>query len=267
MKWAGGKRQLLRQIKNFSPKHFEKYIEPFVGGGVVYLTLRPSRAVLGDTNGDLIECYTVIREHVDELIEALCTYVPHISDERFYYRVRGQDTAKLNNIERAARFIFLNKTCYNGLYRVNRRGYFNVPFGKNYRPAHLFDEVNLRAISRFLQNAQLLACDFEKTLATASKGDFVYFDPPYHHPTNSHFTAYSTNGFNDGDHVRLAKAFRTLHDKGCKLVLSNSATHLVLELYKDFRTTRVMTTRSINCVASKRSNFPQVLITNYEPES
>ena len=266
VKWAGGKRQLLRQIKNLSPKDFGKYIEPFVGGGVVCLALRPSRAVLGDTNGDLIECYTVIREHVDELIEALRTYVPHVLDEQFYYRVRGQDTAKLNNIERAARFIFLNKTCYNGLYRVNRNGYFNVPFGKHDRPPHLFDEVNLRAISQFLQNAELLACDFEKTVVSASKGDFVYFDPPYHHPTNSHFTAYSINGFSDEDHVRLAKVFHTLHEKECKLILSNSATNLVLELYKDFMIIPVMTTRSINCVASKRCNFPQVLVMNYEPD-
>lgn len=265
VKWAGGKRQLLREIKSLSPRSFGRYIEPFVGGGVVYLTLRPRRAVLGDANIDLIECYAVIRNHVDELIEALCTYASHVLDEQFYYRVRGQDVAKLCAIERAARFIFLNKTCYNGLYRVNRSGHFNVPFGKHDRPPHLFDEVNLRAISHLLQNAELLACDFEKTVASALKSDFVYFDPPYHHPTNSHFTAYSINGFGEEDHVRLAKVFHTLHERECKLLLSNSATNLVLELYKDFTIIPVMTNRSINCVASKRRNFPQVLIMNYEP--
>jgi DNA adenine methylase len=266
VKWAGGKRQLLCTIKGFSPKSFGRYIEPFVGGGVVYLTLRPTQALLSDTNIDLIDCYAVIREHVDELIETLCTYAPHVLDEQFYYQVRSQDASKLCAVERAARFIFLNKTCYNGLYRVNSSGHFNVPFGKHDRPPYLFDEVNLRSISQLLRSAELLACDFEKTAVTASKGDFVYFDPPYHHPTNSHFTAYSINGFCEKDHVRLATIFHMLHKRECKVLLSNSATNFVFELYKDFTIIPVMTNQPINCIASKRRNFQQVLIMNYEPD-
>ena len=267
VKWAGGKRQLLGELKCLWPKDFRKYIEPFVGGGIVYLTLRPNRAVLGDTNSDLINCYSVVRDNVDDLIEVLERYVPHVLDKEFYCKTRDLDPSKLAPVEQAARFIFLNKTCYNGLYRVNRDGSFNVPFGKHERPPRLHNEANLRGISQVLQNAELVAGDFEDTVEYARDGDFLYLDPPYHRSANSQFTSYSVDGFSEHDHIRLAKAYRALHGKGCRLLLSNSDTDLVRSLYSDFLTISVMTNRSINCVGGQRRNFPELLIMNYAPES
>jgi DNA adenine methylase len=263
VKWAGGKRQLLPTLRQFYPKNFHRYIEPFLGGAIMYLTLKPSLAVLGDSNRDLIDCYTTVRDRIDELIKALENYAPHVLDKEFYYGVRDRDAADLAPVERAARFIFLNKTCYNGLYRVNRNGRFNVPFGKHKRPPRLYDETNLRGVALLLQNAELVTGDFEETVQCASEGDFLYLDPPYHRSGNSHFTAYSVNGFTENDHVRLAKIFRTLHARGCKLLLCNSDTILVRELYRDFVVIPIITSRAINCVAEKRNGFPEVLIVNH----
>lgn len=263
VKWAGGKRQLLRTLRQYYPNNFHRYIEPFLGGAVIYLTLKPNLAVLGDSNEDLIDCYTTVKDQVDELIKALENYAPHVLDRGFYYEVRDRNAADLAPVERAARFIFLNKTCYNGLYRVNRDGKFNVPFGKHERPPRLYDEANLRGVSLLLQNAELVAGDFEETVQCASEGDFLYLDPPYHRSNNSHFTAYSVNGFTENDHVRLARTFRALHARGCKLLLCNSDTRLVRELYHDFVVIPVITSRAINCIAGRRSGFPEVLIANY----
>ena len=177
-----------------------------MGGGIVYLTLRPRRAVLGDTNRDLINCYSVVRDNVDDLIKVLDHYVPHVLGKEFYCEIRDLTPSKLTAVEQAARFIFLNKTCYNGLYRVNRAGNFNVPFGKQERPPRLYKEANLRAISQLLQNAELIAGDFEDTVEYALDGDFLYLDPPYHRSANSQFTSYSVDGFSEHDHIRLAKA-------------------------------------------------------------
>ncbi|OGN96800.1 MAG: hypothetical protein A2Z77_00135 [Chloroflexi bacterium RBG_13_51_36] len=263
VKWAGGKGQLLPTLRQFYPTNFRRYIEPFAGGAVIYLTLKPSLAILGDSNRDLIECYTMVRDKIDELIKALKTYAPHVADKEFYYEVRDRNATDLTLVERAARFIFLNKTCYNGLYRVNRDGKFNVPFGKHERPPRLYDEVNLRGVSLLLRNAELVAGDFEETVQCASEGDFLYLDPPYHRSGNSHFTAYSVDGFTENDHMRLARTFRTLHARGCKLLLCNSDTNLVRELYRDFMVIPVITNRAINCISEKRSGFPEVLILNH----
>ena len=263
VKWAGGKRQLLPTLRQFYPKNFRRYIEPFLGGAIIYLTLKPSLAILGDSNRELIDCYTTVRDRTDELIKALENYVPHVLDKEFYYEVRDRNAADLAPVERAARFIFLNKTCYNGLYRVNRDGRFNVPFGKHERPPQLYDEANLRGVSLLLQNAELVTGDFEETVQRASEGDFLYLDPPYHRSGNAHFTAYSVNGFTKDDHARLARTFRTLNARGCKLLLCNSDTSLVRELYRDFVVISVVTKRAINCISEKRSGFPEVLILNY----
>jgi len=265
VKWAGGKRQLLTKLKRCWPTKFNRYIEPFVGGGIVFLTIRPSHAILGDTNSDLINCYKVVRDGVDKLIKALDFYVPHVLDKEFYCMTRDLDPYKLSEVEQAARLIFLNKTCYNGLYRVNHEGRFNVPFGRNERPPRLYEEVNLRNVSKALHNVELVVGDFRDTMTCASRGDFLYLDPPYHRSPDTCFTAYTINGFGEHDHIRLARLFRTLHERGCRLLLSNSDTKLVRELYKDFQIVSVMTNRPINCVGAKRNSFPELLIMNYNP--
>lgn len=266
VKWAGGKRQLLRDLQRFFPAKVERYVEPFVGGGVVYLALQPDRAILGDSNEELMNCYAVVKDHVNELIKTLNRYTPYVLDKEFYYRIRNKDTNSLDRVARAARFIFLNKTCYNGLYRVNQKGKFNVPFGKHERPPKLYDEDNLKAISRLLQNAELVAGDFSKTALLISPGDFVYLDPPYHRlPNASSLTSYSTDDFTDEDHARLAETFQTLDRLGCSVVLTDSDTERVRELYKGYVTESVPANRMINSKPAERGNFRVLLISNYEP--
>lgn len=264
LKWAGGKRWLLPHVKNLLPDKAERYVEPFVGGGVIYLALEPERAILGDSNGELMNCYVAVRDHVDELIEALNGYSLHVLDEEYYYSIRNGDTVAADCVAQAARLIFLNKTCYNGLYRVNREGRFNVPFGKYERPPRLYDEANLRGVSELLKKAQLVTGDFSSTVLLASAGDFIYLDPPYHHLANSgSFTSYSSNGFKERDHIRLARTFKALDRQGCSILLTNSDTELVQELYKDYVIERVITNRTINCKGRQRGDFRVLLISNY----
>lgn len=263
VKWAGGKRQLLSPLTKFFPDEYERYIEPFVGGGSVYFSLQHERAILGDSNRDLMNCYTVIKEHLDELIQALHGYQQHVADKDYYYTIRAQKPDILSPVEQAARFIYLNKTCYNGLYRVNQKGEFNVPFGKHERPPTLYDGDNLREISQLLQNAELIEGDFGETALLASEGDFVYLDPPYYRtPKKNSFTSYSINSFGKKEHARLAKAFQELDNKGCIVVLTNSDKRFIRNLYRDYVIKPVMTNRMINCKGSGRGNFPELIISN-----
>lgn len=265
VKWAGGKRQLLSRLTKFVPEKdkYNRYVEPFVGGGAVYLALQPQRAILGDSNEELMNCYKVVKDQLDELIQALLDYQSHVSDKGHYYSVRRQDLQSLTSVARAARFIYLNKTCYNGLYRVNQKGEFNVPFGKHERPPTLCNEDNLRAISQLLQNVELVAGDFAQTAARACKGDFVYLDPPYHRPPKiNSFTSYSINGFGENEHKRLAKVFQELDRKGCIVVLTNSDTEFVHNLYDGYVVEPAMTSRMINCKGDKRGDFPELIISN-----
>lgn len=265
VKWAGGKRQLLPRLAKFFPDKFETYVEPFVGGGIVYLALQPDRAILGDSSQELMNCYSIVRDHVDELVEALSGHQRYVLDKEYYYSLRQQNTALLDNVARAARFIFLNKTCYNGLYRVNRQGQFNVPFGKHERPPKLYDEANLRAISQLVQNVELVVGDFSKTALLASVGDFVYLDPPYHRLSNANnFTSYSSDDFGENEHVRLAQIFETLERRGCNVLLTNSDTERVRELYKGYAMESVPANRTINSKPAERGNFRVLLISNYE---
>lgn len=264
VKWAGGKRQLLSKLSKFVPDEYNRYIEPFVGGGVVYLMLQPKRAILGDSNEELMNCYLAVKEYLDDLIQALAEHQQHVPDKEYYYSIRGQDPRSLSTVARAARFIYLNKTCYNGLYRVNRKGEFNVPFGKHDSAPQLFDEDNLKAISRVLQGAELSAGDFQDIVSHASAGDFVYFDPPYLRPSDKHsFTSYSINDFNEDDHNRLARVFQELDGKGCTVLLTNSDTPVVRTLYSGYVIEPVMTKRIINCKAGERGNFPELIISNH----
>ena len=264
LKWAGGKSQLLTTYDGMFPKTFKRYFEPFTGGGAVFFNLKnkhkPFPATLCDLNDDLINCYKVIRDNVEALIEVLKN---HHNDEAYFYKMRAIDSRCLSEVERAARLIFLNKTCFNGLYRVNSKGQFNVPFGfyKNPRTCH---ESNLRACNLALQNVDLICRPFDQVLTHAKKGDFVYFDPPYH-PLSStaNFTSYTKNCFSGANQEHLAEVFATLNKRGCHVALSNSDCEFIRHLYKDFRIETVSAIRAINCKAEGRGRITEVLVLNY----
>jgi DNA adenine methylase len=271
VKWAGGKSQLMPQIIRLMPSRFARYFEPFLGGGAVFFhtTSINSNAFLSDINMDLINAYKIIRNHVEELITALKYHQTEYnkSPKRYYYQLR--DTTKvLNKIENAARFIALNKTCYNGLYRVNKNGIFNVPIGR-YKNPLICDTDNLQKMSILLrQSASYLGVtDYKKILVEkASKDDFVYLDPPFHPISNTaNFTSYTNNGFTFEDQKELAIVFKELTRRGCKLLLSNSNTEEIRSLYSDFShlTEVALVNRSINAVSSKRIGHKELLIRNY----
>ncbi|MNK84153.1 Modification methylase DpnIIA [compost metagenome] len=262
LKWAGGKGRLLAQYQPLFPQSFERYFEPFVGAGAVFFHLNPAEAHISDVNPELVNAYTIIRDQVDALIEILGGYQ---HDRDFYYALRAQDPNTLAPAERAARIIYLNKTCFNGLYRVNRRGQFNVPFG-DYKNPRILDEAGLRAASAALQGVSVMHQGFDAVLAEAKSGDFVYFDPPYHplSPTAS-FTSYAADDFGPEDQIRLAAVFRRLDAKGVKLMLSNSDTPFIRDLYEGFHIQQVWAPRAINRDATKRQGVAEVVVTNYAP--
>ena len=273
VKWAGGKSQLLSQFEPYFPARFRRYIEPFVGGGAVFFhlfrqgRLAGSEVLLVDSLQDLIGCYRVVQAQVEELIAELQRHEPHKHDEAYFYRVRAWDRspdyARRNEIERAARFLFLNRTCYNGLYRVNRRGEFNVPFGR-YRNPNICPAGNLRSASSALQGVRLLAGDFTRVLESAAQGDFVYLDPPYDPLSDTaSFTSYTVEGFRVEDQRRLADLFRELDRRGCRVMLSNSSTGLIRELYAGYRQVEVQAARVISSKADTRGAIPELLVMNY----
>jgi DNA adenine methylase len=260
IKWAGGKSQMLAQYATLIPDHYHRYFEPFVGGGAVFFSLNPRISFLADVNTELINTYTVVRDSVEELITSL---KKHINEKEYYYYVRGQCPDQLSVIERASRFIYLNKTCYNGLYRVNKAGIFNVPFGK-YKNPKIVDELNLRAANYYLQSVRLTATNFEEATQAAAEGDFVYLDPPYHPLNNtSKFTNYAENGFTSVDQQKLFIHYRQLHSKGCLLMLSNSDTPFIRDLYAGFDIREVNAKRMINCQSNKRGEIKELVIRNY----
>lgn len=273
LKWAGGKRQLLPEIKKNLPKNIGKanYYEPFLGGGALLFELQPKKAIVNDSNSELINCYQVIKDSVEELIELLKVHKVRNCQE-YYYEQRELDRlqkkySKLSKIEKAARIIYLNKTCYNGLFRVNSKGYFNVPFGR-YKNPNILDEAVLRAVHSYLNKntVTFLNTDFEQAVKDAKKGDFIYFDPPYDPVSDTaSFTGYDINGFNKDEQRRLKQVFDQLNAKGCNVMLSNSATDFILELYQDYKKNIkiISATRNINSNAFKRGKIDEVLILNY----
>lgn len=262
IKWAGGKRRLLEQYSPFlpNPTEINYYFEPFLGGGAVFFHLKPSKAFLADLNADLINCYSIVRDDPEELIIALSR---HKTSEQYFYKVRELVPEYLTPIERASRFIYLNKTCYNGLYRVNKQGQFNVPYGRYKKPLICDAEV-IRVASESLKDVQLTVSSFEKTIEKAEKRDFIYLDPPYVplSPTAS-FTSYTSSNFTEHDQVKLAQLVRMLDKKGCFVMLSNSDTKLVRALYQGFNIITVHCPRSINSNPFARGTVTELLITNY----
>jgi DNA adenine methylase len=264
LKWAGGKRQLLSQLSQYLPAEIPDYIEPFLGGGAMFFYLLPDKAVLIDNNPVLINTYSVIKNQVDDLIELL---KHHKNEKEYYYGVRNLDREpgyeKLSNVEKASRTIYLNRCCFNGLYRVNSKGQFNVPFGKYKNPKYC-DENNLRAVSEVLQNVTIIAGSFEKCVQYAKPETFVYLDPPYHPLTSTaNFTSYTKESFGERDQRRLRKVFTELDEKKCKVMLSNSHADFILDLYSAYRIETVQAKRAINRDASKRGVIPEVVVLNY----
>ncbi|MGA1624873.1 MAG: DNA adenine methylase [Prochlorothrix sp.] len=264
MKWAGGKRQLLPELLDRVPEQFKTYFEPFVGGGALFFSLQPILAHLTDINPDLINMYQVIQTEVEALIEDL---QQHRNTADYFYRIRNVDRspayATWSPIQKASRLIYLNKTCYNGLYRVNSKGHFNSPYG-SYKNPTLVDHKNLRACHCALQEVTIEVASFEAVLTQASTGDFVYFDPPYV-PVSStaNFTSYSQDGFGPEMQERLRDVCVELDRRGVQFMLSNSYAPIVLELYGGFRIDTVQASRAINSNAAKRGKVKEVIVRNY----
>ena len=262
LKWAGGKTQLFDEIRKRLPQRFGgAYVEPFLGGGAVFFALvrdgSVSRARLFDRNEELVATYCAVRDDVDGVIAALAR---HHNVEEHYYEVRALDVEKLSPAERAARMIFLNRVGYNGLYRVNASGRFNVPFGR-YRNPRICDDVGLRSASRALSCASIEVADFEQACAGVVAGDVVYLDPPYLPLSRtSNFTAYAEGRFGEAEHRRLAEVFGRLIDVGATALLSNSDTPLGRELYASFKTHFVEATRAINSKGDKRGVVSEMLV-------
>ena len=264
LKWAGGKRQLISQIDKFLPKNYNKYIEPFIGGGALFFYLLPKKAILNDINTDLINSYRIVKDNVNDLIKHL---KHHKNESDYFYEVRGVDRNpeiynKMSDVEKASRIIYMNRCCYNGLYRVNSKGQFNTPFGK-YKNPTFCDVKNLKAVNLALQNVKLTNKSFECILEFAEKDDFIYFDPPYVPVSDSaNFTSYTKENFGPKDQIKLYELFKTLDEKGCKVMLSNSYSEFILDLFKEYNIEYLQAKRAINSNASKRGAIKEVLVLN-----
>lgn len=268
LKWVGGKRQLLDTFKPLLPKKITTYCEPFIGGGAMLFNIQPDIAYVNDINTDLIRVYSVIRDNVEELISELASYK---NESDFFYAIRDLDRNKdkypaLTEIEKAARIIYLNKTCFNGLYRVNNSGEFNSPFG-SYRNPNIVNAPVLRAVSVYFNKAtiHLTSMDYAEVLENLPKGTFVYLDPPYDPVSDtSNFTGYTKGGFTRDEQIRLRECCDALNSRGIKFMLSNSATDFIKEQYAAYNITTVQAKRAINSVASKRGDVDEVVVRNYE---
>lgn len=268
IKWVGGKRQLLQQLYDLMPANYNNYFEPFLGGGALFFSLAPTNAVVNDANAALIEMYEVIRDHPTELLNYLTVHAQKNSKE-YYYTVREIDRngqlGGLNKIQRVARLIFMLKVDFNGLYRVNSKGQFNVPYGR-YKNPKIANAENIMTVSAYFNSAKItfLNEDFADAVNTAAKNDFVYFDPPYIPVSvTSSFTSYTADGFGMKDQERLRDLFFALQQKGVKVMLSNSDTELTRDLYQGANFHEVQASRSVNSDSSKRGKIGELIITSY----
>lgn len=261
VKWAGGKAQLIPQFEPLFPqKKYGLYIEPFVGGGAVFFHLLPERAVLIDSNEELINFYSVVRDNLEELVADL---KKHKNTRDYYYSVRDLDPHGLSPVKRASRFLYLNKAGYNGLWRVNSRGRHNVPFGR-YENPKIVDELNLRLVAEALRRTRIICDDFSRVLDFARSETFVYLDPPYYPLSDTaNFTGYTSGTFGEGDQRRLADVFKELDRRGCLVMLSNSDTPFVRDLYSGYDIRVVYARRAINSKPDRRGPVTELVIRNY----
>ncbi|MEM9007543.1 MAG: DNA adenine methylase [Cyanobacteria bacterium P01_F01_bin.86] len=264
LKWAGGKGRLIEQYQPYFPRRFRRYCEPFLGGGAIFFHLSDScqQARLADLNEELVNVYACVQNEVEAVIELLERHrLNHC--QTYYYAVRSQVTLT-SPTQRAARLIYLNKTCFNGLYRENSKGYFNVPMGR-YKNPKICDAATLRLASQALQCTDIAYEPFTDILEHAYQhDDFVYFDPPYHPiSATSSFTGYSRYGFNAEDQVRLQQTFACLADRGVQVMLSNSDCPFIRDLYHDFHIHEIQASRAINSNAKRRGKISELLITSY----
>lgn len=268
VKWVGGKRQLLDDLTPLFPKRILSYCEPFLGGGAVLFKLQPRVAYINDINYELMQMYGVIRDNVEELIIALSK---HPNEAEHFYSVRDWDRdkeryQKLSRVDRAARIIYLNKTCYNGLFRVNNAGEFNSPFG-HYKNPNIVNAPTLRAVSSYFQKAEITfsSMDYSEVLEKVPRGTFVYLDPPYDPVSETaNFTGYSKGGFDQTEQIRLRECCDELNERGIKFMLSNSATDFIKSQYNAYNITVVKAKRAINSDAAKRGEVEEVVVRNYE---
>lgn len=265
VKWVGGKRQLMFELLKNMPKAYNRYFEPFIGGGALFFELQSENAYISDINEELINLYFVVRDNVCALIKDLGK---HKISKDYFLEIRNIDRTneytKLSDIERASRFIYLNRTCFNGMYRVNSQGQFNVPFG-HYKNPRIIDESNLLNCSELLKKTEIRCADFSEILTKVQKDDFVYLDPPYV-PLNetSSFTSYTKDGFDIDMQFKLRDVCDELDNKGVKFLLSNSDTKLVNELYENYCIKKVFASRQINANADGRGKITEVLVRNYD---
>jgi DNA adenine methylase len=264
MKWAGGKSKLVQRITARLPAYMPTYHEPFLGGGATLFELarqgRFKKAIVSDANPELVALWTVVQRNVDGLIRELSDRKKYAYSKDRYLEIRGYANSDMSDIQAAARTLYLNKTCFNGLYRVNRLGEFNVPFGRYVNPT-ICDEAGLRSASRALANVTILNKDFEKACKDARPGDGVYFDPPYIPASfTSKFTSYTASGFRIDEHERLASLFGTLARSGVRVVLSNSMTKDTLRLYGKYDRDEILGSRNVGGPASYRNPAKEVIV-------
>ncbi|CYY00991.1 TPA: DNA adenine methylase [Streptococcus suis] len=268
-KWTGGKRQLLPVIKSLMPDNYNSYFEPFIGGGAVFFELIPKKAIINDFNSELINCYRQIKDNPQKLIELLVEHQKNNSKD-YYLELRSVDRDDrihaMTDTERAARIMYMLRVDFNGLYRVNSKNQFNVPYGR-YKNPKIVDSDLILSISQYLNknNIEILTGDFEKAVEDVGAGDFVYFDPPYIPLSEtSAFTSYTHEGFSYEEQVRLRDVFRKLDKKGAYVMLSNSSSPLVEELYKGFNIHKVEAIRTNGAKASSRGKISEIIVTNYD---
>jgi len=264
VKWVGGKRQLMFELLKNMPENYNRYFEPFIGGGALFFELQPDNAYISDMNEELINLYQVVRDNVDELVADL---QKHDISKEYFMEIRNIDRTEeyenWSDVQKASRFIYLNRTCFNGMYRVNSKGEFNVPFG-HYKNPRILDENNLINCSNLLQRTEIKHADFSEILKKVKKGDFVYFDPPYVPLSEtSSFTSYTKDGFDMDMQFKLRDVCDELDTMGVKFLLSNSDTKLVNELYENYNIKKVFASRQINANADGRGKITEVLVRNY----
>ncbi|HSX35945.1 MAG TPA: DNA adenine methylase [Patescibacteria group bacterium] len=270
VKWLGGKTKLLPQLTDLLPESYNKYYEPFVGGGALFFSLKPARAVINDLNPHLINLYIQVRDNLDVLLEQveelLDIYLDLEPDERsdFFYEKREEFNKRTDDdVRGAVLFLFLNKTCYNGVYRENAGGKFNVPFGRR-ATTTLHELDSIKQASKVLKGASIFKGSYEEVLVKATTGDLVYLDPPYVPlSSTSNFTQYIGANFGNSEHVKLRDLFKELDQRGCYLMMSNSDTTIVRDLYEGFNFTEVLADRAVNCKTYGRGRITELVITNY----